>query len=271
MRSADCIPLLLLALALAAAPAGAHPGPHEQIAALTLALDRRPGDATLWIERARVYLADGDPAAALRDLERAQSLAPARADLVRMRGAALLAQGRAAEAEATLTLAIGREPASAEGHRLRGRARLALGRAPEAAADFERAVDLSPGPSPDDYLEWSRALATTGPSGRTAAIAALDRGLTAIGTSASLVEEAVALECAGGDFDAALARIERHPAAWGSRPARLARRGDVLLVAGRAIEAEAEYSAALGALESEPRRRPATAASLEARLRAALR
>ena len=237
MRSGDCITLAFLGLVLAAAPAGAHPGPHEQIAALTLALDRHPADATLWIERASVYLADGDPAAALRDLERAQSLAPARADLVRVRGAALLAQGRAAE----------------------------------AAADFARAVDLSPGPSPDDYLEWSRALATAGPPGRAAAIAALDRGLATIGTSASLVEEAVALECAGGDFDAALARIERHPAAWGSLPLRLARRGDVLWAAGRALEAEAEYSAALAALESEPRRRPATAASLEARLRAALR
>jgi tetratricopeptide (TPR) repeat protein len=262
-----------LALALAAAGASAHPGPHERIAALTLALERRPSDAGLWIERAGEYLSDGDAAAALRDLDRARSLAPGRADALLVRGATLLALGRAAEAEEQLTLAVLRAPASAEARRLRARARMALGRPQGAAEDFGRAVALSPAPSPDDFLEWSRALESAGTERRAAersALAALERGLVTLGECAALAAEAVRLDCSLGAWDDALARIDRHAGAWGSDAARRARRGDVLRVAGREIEAQAEYSAALAALEAGPRRPRGRAASMETRLRAAL-
>ena len=56
-----------------------------------------------------------------------------------------------------------------------------------------------------------------------------------------------------------------------SSVSRRARRGDVLMAAGREIEAQAEYTAALAELEAAPRRRAATAASLENRLRTHLR
>ena len=272
IRIARALPALL-ALALAPAGAAAHPGPHERIAVLSLALERRPGDAALWIERAGEYLADGDAAAALRDLDRARSLAPGRADVPRVRGATLLALGRAAEAEEQLTLAVLRAPASAEARRVRARARLALGRPQAAAADFGRAVELSPAPSPDDFLEWSCALESAGAergAAERSARAALERGLATLGECAALAAEAVRLDCALGAYDAALARIDRHAGAWGSDAARRARRGDVLRAAGREIEAQAEYSAALAALEAGPRR-PRGAAAMEARLRAALR
>ena len=258
---------VLLALALAAG-AAAHPGPHERIAALSLALERRPGDAALWVERAGEYLADGDAAAALRDLDRARSLAPGLADALLVRGATLLALGRAAEAEEQLTLAILRAPASDEARRMRARARLALGRPREAAADFGRAVELSPAPTPDDFLDWSRALESAG--AERSARAGLERGLVTLGECAALAAEAVRLDCSLGDYDGALARIDQHAGAWGSDAARRARRGDVLRVAGREIEAQAEYSAALAALEAGPRRPRGTAASMETRLRAAL-
>jgi tetratricopeptide (TPR) repeat protein len=260
---------VLVALAFGASDVAAHPGPHERIAALSLDLERRPGDAGLWIERAGEYLADGDAAAALRDLDRARSLAPGRAEEPLARGATLLALGRAAEAEAQLTLAVLRAPASDEARRMRARARLALGRPRDAAADFGRAVALSSSPSPDDVLEWSRALESAGAA--RAALAALERGLAMLGECAALTAEAVRLECALGAWDDALARIDRHAGAWGSEAARRARRGDVLRAAGREIEAQAEYSAALAMLETRPRRARGTVASMETRLRAALR
>jgi tetratricopeptide (TPR) repeat protein len=266
-----CAWLLLPAL-LAGAPAaaGAHPGPHERIAALTLVLERNPGDAGAWVELAAEHLADGRPDEALRDLDRAESLAPDLADVPRVRGEALLALGRAAEAEASLARALERAPGSADAYRLRARARLALGRPQDAAADFARCVDLSPAPSPDDFLEWSRALAAAGPKQSGPALAALDRGLATLGPSTALVEEAVALECARGAWDQALARIDRHAAAWGPAAARRARRGDVLSAAGRGLEAQAEWSVALAEIEAAPRRRT-TPGALETRLRAALR
>jgi len=267
IRIARALPALL-ALALAAAGAAAHPGPHERIAALSLALEHRPGEAALWIERAGEYLADGDATSALRDLDRARSLAPGRADAPMVRGATLLALGRAAEAEQQLTIAVLRAPASEEARRLRARARMALGRPRAAAEDFGRAVELSPAPSPDDFLEWSRALESAG--AERSARAVLERGLARLGECAALAAEAVRLDCSLGAYDDALARIDRHAGAWGSDAASHARRGDVLRAAGREIEAQAEYSAALAALEAGPRR-PRGAAAMATRLRAALR
>ena len=87
--------LLVAALAVQPFPSAAHPGPHARIESLTSALDQRPGDAGLWIERAVEYHLDGDFGAALRDLDRAESLAPARAEVARVRATVLLALGRA--------------------------------------------------------------------------------------------------------------------------------------------------------------------------------
>ena len=265
------IHILILVLAIVAAPAsaGAHTEAQVRIAELTLALADHPGDPSLWVERASEYLEIGDPAAALRDLDRASALAAYRADVPLARGATLLALGRAAEAEQQLTLAIIRDPASPVAYALRARAQQALGRPLEAAAGFGRSVELSPLATPDQFLEWSRALAAPKAGRIEDALAVLDRGLAAIGESMALVEEAVRLECARGAWDEALARIERHPAAWGSSAAGRARRGDVLRAAGRELEAQAEYSAALS--EIEARGRPGSVTPLETRLHAALR
>jgi tetratricopeptide (TPR) repeat protein len=262
---------LIFVCALAPAVAGAHAGSHARIEALTLDLERRPGDARLWIERASEYLVDGDPVAALCDLDRVEALAPRRAELPLLRGSALLDLGRAAEAEEQLTRAIARAPAGDQAYTLRARARLALGRAREAAADFERSIALSTRPSPDQFIDWSRALARSGAAGSDGAIDALDRGLAALGPSVSLIEEAVRLECAAGEYEAALERIERHASAWGSSAARRARRGDVLRAAGREVQAQAEYTAALAELEARPHRASTRPGSLENRLHAALR
>jgi tetratricopeptide (TPR) repeat protein len=266
-RHAALALFVLVALGVAAAVAFAHPDPNERIEALGFALERHPDDPQLWIERADQYLQVGNPAAALRDLDRAESIAPYRPEVPLQRGAAFLALGRPADAERQLGFAIERDPASDVARVLRGRALIALGRAREAARDFERGIQLSARPSPDQYLEWGRALAEAGRSAE--ALRALDRGLTAVGESPALIEEAVRIECAHGAYDAALERIERHPAAWGSRPAQRARRGDVLRAAGRELEAQAEYSAALAELEAGSRRRGVS--PLEARLHEALR
>jgi tetratricopeptide (TPR) repeat protein len=261
--------LLFLVAMAAAAAAAAHPEPGERIEALSFALERHPDDPQLLIERAGEYLNDGDPAAALRDLDRAEALAPYRPEVPLQRGAALLRLDRPREAERQLGLAIERAPSSEEARVLRGRALMRLDRPREAARDFERGIELSPRPTPDQFLEWARALAAPRVGRADEALRALDRGLIAVGESPALIEEAVRIECARGAHAAALERIERHPAAWGSSPARRARRGDVLRSAGRELEAQAEYSAALAELEVGSRRRGTSA--LETRLHEALR
>ncbi len=253
----------------ASCPAFAHPGTHTRIEALSDSLARMPGGVMWWVERAEQYLESGDLAAALRDLDRAQALAPDMPEIACLRAAILLSTGDAAGAERHLTRAIENDPLGAEGYLLRARARMALGRPLEAAGDLEKSVERSERPTPDQFLAWSRALAA---AGRTSdALAALDRGLAILGPGVALAEESVELECARGAWDQALARIDRHAAAWGSAAAARARRGDVLRTAGREIEAEAEYTMALAELETLSRARAGAPASLESRLRAALR
>ena len=116
--------VILFAVALPGAEAGAHMAPHARVDALTLDLARRPDDWRLWIERAQAYLEDGHPTAALSDLDRAEALAPRRPEVPLERGAALLALGLAAPADDELTTAIERAPSDAEAHGLRARARI---------------------------------------------------------------------------------------------------------------------------------------------------
>src|SRR5262245_44668694 len=59
---------VIIAITLSAAESDAHMAPHARIEALTLALERRPGDARLYIERAEANREDGHPAEALLDL-----------------------------------------------------------------------------------------------------------------------------------------------------------------------------------------------------------
>ena len=95
--------VILFAVALPGAEAGAHMAPHARVDALTLDLARRPDDWRLWIERAQAYLEDGHPTAALSDLDRAEALAPRRPEVPLERGAALLALGLATPADDELT------------------------------------------------------------------------------------------------------------------------------------------------------------------------
>jgi tetratricopeptide (TPR) repeat protein len=271
MRSSHLIVGLGVVLLAASCPVFAHPGPHVRIEALTDSLAREPGGVKWWVERAEQYLEYGDHAAALRDLDYAEALAPGLAEISQVRGAILLTLGDAAGAEKQLTRAIEHDPSGADAYLLRGRARMALGRPLAAAPDFEHSVQFSARPTPDHFLAWSRALAAPGVDRPIDALAVLNRGMALLGSSFALAEESVKLECARGAWDEALGCIERHAAAWGSGAATRARRGDVLRAAGREIEAEVEYTTALAELEALARTRAAAPASLESRLRAALR
>lgn len=256
---------------VASCPAYAHPGPHVRIEALSDSLARVPGGVMWWVERAEQYLEYGNHVAALRDLDCAEVLAPGLAEIVHLRGAILFSLGDAAGAERHLNRAIELDPSAGDGYLLRGQARMALGRPLAAAGDFERSIARSERPTPDQFLAWSRALAAAGVDWTDDALAALDRGITILGPSVALVEESVGLECARGAWDQALERIERHATAWGAAAAVRARRGDVLRAAGRELEAEAEYTMALAEIETLARARSGAPASLESRLRAALR
>ena len=114
--------------------------------------------------------------------------------------------------------------------------------------------------------------ATVGPDYVDEALAGLDEGIARLGPLVTLIQYAVSMEVARGQYDAALARIEALPVGVQSGPAWLARRGDILVEAGRLNEARVTYIVAKQAiLDLPPARRQSRAmAALEVHLRGAL-
>jgi tetratricopeptide (TPR) repeat protein len=191
------------------------------------------------------------------------------ATLALCRAALAADQERWARAESLATDAAMRAPDDARAWRLRATCRRALGRPREALIDLDRALACPGLARPDDAIERARlALALDGPD---EALAGLERALVRHPASTPLVLEAMTLEVRLGRTDEALVRVDALFAHC-ERCAELhARKGDVLAAAGRRLEAEAEWTEALAAIETlGPRARPAEA-ELATHLRKALK
>ncbi len=252
------------------ADARAHGSLHEQIAAATVALEKKPGDFELLLLRARLHRQHQDWEAAQRDIAAADEAGAGAGALALAR--AEVAEGRADwDAAARELPVLARElPENAEAWRLAGRVHSALGRHVEAAAAW-RAVAKTATPSrPDDIVSLARALQTGGAHDE--ALAALAGGSHRLGEISVFLEEAAPIEESRNRWEAALIHVERliasspNPVRW------LARKGDVAERAGRPDIALTARRAALTALEKLPPARRETPAfsELEKRLRAAL-
>ena len=134
----------------------------------------------------------------------------------------------------------------------RGRACLALGRIDRAARDFGRAIAGMPQPRPEHVIARRDALLALGRLSD--AVAALDEGMARLGPIPSLELPAVELDLDLGRYDRALRRLDTL-LAQRTNPVWVARRGDVLVQAGRPTEARREYLRALTLIRS--RRAPA--------------
>jgi predicted Zn-dependent protease len=267
MQDAGSIGILLCAVA-ALAGAGrtaVHDGDHEQITALTRAIERNPGNAELRLRRAELYRLHRQWDPALADLERAQVLDP-RLDAVLLCGARVfLDAGQLESARRLLDRHVALHPEDPEPYLLRAQLGLRRGALEEAARDYDHALARLDPPEPDPYLARAEVLARLGPAGVERALAGLDAGLARLGPVAALELRAVELERERGRFDDALARLDGIAARSPRQERWLALRGEILLEAGRAAEALEAFGAARIALRSLPPRlrSPATIAELE--------
>jgi Flp pilus assembly protein TadD len=263
---------LCLGAALAAARASAHETLDEALAQVDAALARAPEDPELWRRRAALARAAGDFGRADADLDRAIAvgLAPARAE--RERGVTLERARRPAEAEPHLRRARALAPADLETLEAHAEALAALGRWREAADTWTRVVELAPGAGPDLHLARVRALASGGAPAQDEALRAVDAAIASLGPVPALEQAGILLELRAGRSDAALARLERFPAAARRREAWQLQRAEILAQAGRVEAARAAYATALATLAQRPpaRRHTPAALALEARAREGL-
>jgi tetratricopeptide (TPR) repeat protein len=248
---------LLLSLLLAM-PAQGHEEIEVQVAEITRRMSGEPEDATLLLRRGELHRLHRDWSAALTDYGRAIELDPDLSIVHLSIGRLFLDADLPGPALAALDRFIAIAPGHGEAHILRARALLRLERRLDAAAELTRGIDLEwsrPGsrrPRPDDYLDRARALASAGEEHVDAALRGLDDGARKLGGAISLRLLALDIEVAHRRWDAALGRLSAIEALSPRKEKWLARRGEVLLAAGRPREAREALESALGAIEALP-------------------
>jgi tetratricopeptide (TPR) repeat protein len=261
----------IVALALAVATTAPAHGPlQEQIDVMTAQIAQDPSAARLYLRRGELHRLHEDWGAALADYERAAALAPSDDTVDFLRGRALLEAGKPAPARVALDRYLARHPDHAEALITRARTLGALGQFRAAAVDYTHAIERLPRPDPDHYLERARTELAAREIKR--ALAGLDAGIARLGPVPALQMFAIELELKQGRVDAALVRLDKAAAQSPRKETWLARRGEILMHAGRRNEARSAYAAALAAIEALPASARQTKAivDLEGRVRSAL-
>jgi tetratricopeptide (TPR) repeat protein len=250
--------------------ATAHGPLHEQIVRLSKEIEQFPDRADLYIQRGELHRHHQDWNAALADYDNANRLEPklAMADLCR--GKLFLDAGEPKQAKAALDRFLTNAPNDAEGFLTRGRALAQMGAHSLAAEDFSSAIQNVETPQPEYYYERSQALVAAGRLME--ALHGVDEGIRRLGEIVTLQLCAIDLEIRMQFYDGALARLEKVAAQSPRKEKWLARRGEILLMAGRHEEARRAFRAALLEIETLPssRRNAKAVVDLEKRVRAAL-
>jgi predicted Zn-dependent protease len=251
--------LALLSL-LVATPAWAHGAFHDLIAVASARVVRTP-DVPAFLARAELYREHGDFQEALADLGEAAQRAPLDDGIELLRGRTLVDANRPHMAKTFLDRYVERHPQDPTGLWERARAHQAMFARDAAADDYQRALALLPAPGPDQYLQRMRAQQEAGRS--EAALGGLDEGVARLGPLVSLELPAIELELAARRFDEALARLALLAAQSSRQESFHARRGEILLLAGRRAQARAAFQAAEQAIAALPPYLRATAATAE--------
>jgi tetratricopeptide (TPR) repeat protein len=239
----------------------AHGPPTEQIVQITRRIEQEPRNASLYLKRDELHRIQRDWAAALADYRQTRRLDPALDIVDFCEGRMLLEAGSLDAATFALRRYLSRHPDDPEALWTRGRVEAGLGRPEGAAEDYTRALARLPQPKPEHFIERSRALAAAGHNEQ--AIAGLDAGIQRLGPLVTLEVPAIDFELTLKRYDAALGRVARMLEHSPRKEPWLARRGEILALAGRHQEARAAYADALQAVEALPSRIRTTKAMRE--------
>jgi predicted Zn-dependent protease len=250
----------------------AHGDVDEHIAALTEQIRQDPRNPRLYLKRGELHRDRHHWTAAEADYNRAARLDPGLAVVELARARKLFESGRASKALPRVDGYLARQPDDAEARVLRARILAKLSRGVEAAREFTQAIEQTAEPQPEHYIERAQALVRSGPQHRAEALCGLDEGIQRFGPLVTLELLAIDFELKDKDYDGALSRLEAIAAQSPRQETWLARRGEILMWAGRPAEARLAFQAALEAVESLPAGRRWTPATvkLESRVRAAL-
>ena len=261
--------LTVNALFLLAVSSGfAHQGLDQQIAEVSSWIKDEPGNARLYLRRGELHRIHGERELALRDYSRAQALDPHLSAVDLARGRLYFEAGRYRDARKALDRLVRQEPQSFETAVLRARVFSALRATDEAMAEWEIADSLNETPTPEFFIEWSKAVPDLD-----RAIAVLDRGISLLGPLVTLELAAIDLELCRQNYDAGLERLDLAAKQSPRKEVWLTRRGEILQIANRESEACRAFEEASRSLKALPdaRRRTRAMFELEQRIAAGLK
>ena len=244
------------ALAAAAVPSAAPPNPTNALPQLTREIERSPRHADLYLKRGEIYRAAKNWDAALADFQQAAALDPSLAAVDLAIAQVLLDANWPLAGKVAIDRFLQRQPAHPEGLATRARALLKLGQPQAAAYDLAQAIAASPKPGPELFIEHAYALTSIGKHRTDDALRVIEDGLRRHGSLLTLQLYAIDLEARSQRFDAALKRLDKVAAQSARSETWLARRGEILMLAGREAEARQAFTQALAAVRAlSPARR----------------
>lgn len=251
MKRSFLTPCLLWLLAMQCL---AHEGLYEQLAKVTQQIRTEPNNGSLYLKRGELYRQLRQWQNALSDYDRASRINPLFGPLLVetefLRGRMWLQAAQPKLAERSLSLFLQAKPESAEAWLLRARAFEQLKKHREASADFTRAIELTSQPKPDVFIE--RAKAQLNAKQPEEALSGLEFGIARLGQIVTLQLQAIEIELKLKRWDAALNRLDQISAQSLRKESWLARRGEILLLAGRKPEAQQAFKQSLLAIENLP-------------------
>lgn len=244
------IPISALAIVSGAA-LRAHGDDQKLIDALTEELARTP-DAALHLRRGELHRHQREWFKAEADFIAARKLDPSLTIVDYFRARVLLEAGAPEKARPFIERYLQSAPEEPEAWFLRGEIAAAAGDPATAADHFASGIRFSVPPRPEHFLRRAQLLVTARQPDLRPALAALDEGLAQLGHFNMLVEAAIELDLRTADFASALTRVDRALENMPRRERWLARRGEILVRAGRPQEAAGAFRAALAAIDQLP-------------------
>lgn len=206
--------------------------------------------ATLYLQRGELYREDQNWAEAEADYSRAAQQDPKLEAGDFCRAKLLDDSGQLEASRDMFNKVIARSPKNGEAFIGRARVLVKLNEPQPATADFQEGLKLLTNPKSEYFLELAQILMTQNKTDE--ALHTLDSGIKKFGPIVPLQLYALELELARKNTDAALSRLDTIIERAERKENWLARRGDILLAAGRSAEARKSFNASLAAIKLLP-------------------
>lgn len=188
-------------------PLQAHGSHEEMLQQFSQKIVRQPENHASLLDRARVFLRQGNPAQAYRDIQSAAEISDT-IEVAYVLGLYHVAENDCRFALAAFSSYLTRYPDHIPAIHHRAKCHAELGMTAQSVSDYEQLLNTSKQHSPDYYLELARVHFSAETGGIELALKSLDRGMTELGTLVSLQTAAIQYEVIRGNYRRAMARHE---------------------------------------------------------------